>query len=413
MDDVAQPPIAVNAPPNAPAAVAPAAPARKTNPFVLLGVFILIAAAAFAGYVAMHAGKESTDDAQVEADVVALAPRVSGRIAKVLVQDNQKVKAGDELMVLEDADLRARVAKAEAELAIARAEQRAAEAQEAIAAAGAQGGLDSAQAHLSSSRVDVNSADTQIEVSRAALQRTEADAQKSALELSRVTALRTSGAATAEQLDNAKIADTAARAAVAQAQAALAVAEGAKVAARSRVAEAAGRVTASAPVAAQLEAARAHTELTRARVQASEAALQLAQLDLSYTHVTAPRAGTVAKLSAREGQLINVGQPIAELVPSESYVVANFKETQITRMRPGDPVEIELDAYPGKSIKGTVESLSSGTGARFSLLPADNASGNFVKVVQRVPVRIAWQHTPSVPVPVGLSAEATVDVRGH
>jgi membrane fusion protein (multidrug efflux system) len=413
MDDVAQPPLAVNAPPAAPAEAAPAAPGRKTNPFVLLGVFIVIAAAAFAGYVAMHAGKESTDDAQVEADVVALAPRISGRIAKVLVHDNQKVKAGDELIVLEDADVRARVAKAEAELAIARAEERAAEAQEAIAAAGAQGGLDSAQAHLSSSRVDVNSADTQIAVSRAALERSQADAQKIALELGRVTALRKSGAATAEQLDNAKIADTSARAAVAQARAALAVAEGAKVAARSRVAEAAGRVTASAPVEAQLEAARAHTELTRARVQASEAALELAQLDLSYTHLRAPRAGSIAKLSAREGQLINVGQPIAELVPSETYVVANFKETQITRMRPGDPVEIELDAYPGQSLKGTIESLSSGTGARFSLLPADNASGNFVKVVQRVPVTITWQHTPSIPVPVGLSAEATVDVRGH
>ena len=414
MDDVAQPPIAVNVPPHAAAGEVPVAPARKAvRPFMLLGVFVVIAAGSFAGYVALHAGKEATDDAQVEADVVMLAARTSGRIAHVLVHDNQSVRAGDELVVLEDNDQRARVAKADAELAIARAEERAAEAQEHIAAAGAQGGLDSAQAHLSSSRVDVNSADTQIEVARAALARSQADAHKIALELGRMSALRSSGSATPEQLDNAQIADTSARASVAQAQAALSVAEGAKLAARSRVAEAAGRVTASAPVEAQLEAARAHTELARARVQASEAALTLAQLDLSYTHVLAPRAGSIAKLSAREGQLIGLGQPVAELVPTETYVVANFKETQISRMHPGDPVEIELDAYPGRTLHGTVESLAGGTGARFSLLPADNASGNFVKVVQRVPVRISWQHAPSIPVPVGLSAEATVDVRGH
>jgi membrane fusion protein (multidrug efflux system) len=412
MDDVAQPPIAVNSPPDAPTAAKPAE-RRKARPFVLLAIFIAIAAAGFAGYVALHAGKENTDDAQVEGDVVAIAPRTSGRISHVLVHDNQKVREGDELIVLEDNELRARVAKAEAELAVARAEERTAEAQEHVVAAGAQGGLVSAQAHLSSSRVDVNSADTQIEIARAQLARAQADAQKAALELSRVSSLRASGAATAEQLDNAQIADTSARAAVAQAQASLSVSEGAKLSARSRVAEAAGRVTASAPVEAQLEAARAHTELTRAHVQASEAALTLAQLDLSYTHVRAPRAGTIAKLSAREGQLINVGQPIAELVPSETYLVANFKETQISRMRPGDPVEIELDAYPGRTFHGKIESLSGGTGARFSLLPADNASGNFVKVVQRVPVTIAWQTVPSVPVPVGLSADATVDVRGH
>jgi membrane fusion protein, multidrug efflux system len=404
------PPPAVKTPSIPAIAALPAREARKLRPFVALGVLSLIAIAGGSGYVALHAGKESTDDAQVEADVVALAPRVSGRIARVLVRDNQAVQAGTVVLQLEDADQTARVHKAEAELAIARAEQRAAEAQELIAAAGAQGGLDSAHARLSSSRVDVTSADTQIAVARAALERARTDAQRAALDLGRVRTLRQTGAVTAEQLDNAQIADAASRAAVAQAEAALAVAAGQKRAAQTRVAEAAGRVTASAPIDAQLEAARAHTELARARVQASSATLELARLDLSYTQVRAPRAGTIAQLRAREGQLLAVGQPVAELVPSETYLVANFKETQIARMRPGAPVEIVLDAYPGERLTGKVESMAGGTGARFSLLPADNASGNFVKVVQRIPVRIAWQRPPARPLAVGLSAEATVDV---
>ena len=420
MDDVAPhslfpqpavPAAPVGAPPAGELPAAPPAPARKLKPLRLFLAFLVIALAAAGGYVALHAGQESTDDAQVEGDVVALAPRVAGRVARVLVHDNQQVAAGALVLELESADFGARVQKAEAELAIARADQRAAEAQEQIAAADARGGLDSAQARLSSSRVDVSSADTQIAAAQAALDRAQADAQRNALELGRVRTLRGTGAATPEQLENAQIADAAAHAAVAQAQAALGSAQGQKLSARSRVAEAAGRVTASAAVDAQLEAARARTELARGRVQSASAALELARLDLSYTQVRAPRAGVIAELAAREGELIGAGQPLAELVPSETYVVANFKETQIEHMHPGAPVEIALDAYPGETLHGTIESIAQGTGARFSLLPPDNASGNFVKVVQRVPVRIRWSKPPSHTLAVGLSAVATVDVR--
>jgi membrane fusion protein (multidrug efflux system) len=143
----------------------------------------------------------------------------------------------------------------------------------------------------------------------------------------------------------------------------------------------------------------------------AESALALARLQLGYTKVVAVEDGLVTKLSVQAGQMIQIGQPLAELVPDRTYVVANFKETQIGRMRPGQTARIHIDAFPGVDLDGRVESLSGGTGARFSLLPPDNASGNFVKVVQRVPVRIAWNRRPDLPLQAGLSTDVTVYVR--
>jgi membrane fusion protein (multidrug efflux system) len=146
-------------------------------------------------------------------------------------------------------------------------------------------------------------------------------------------------------------------------------------------------------------------------VQSAEAALALVKLQLDYTRVLAPADGVASKLMVHDGQLVAVGQPLVELVPTATYVLANFKETQIGRMRPGQRAEIQLDAFPGRKLEGRVESLAGGTGASFSLLPADNATGNFVKVVQRVPVRIAWLNPPAdVALRAGLSADVTVSV---
>jgi membrane fusion protein (multidrug efflux system) len=167
----------------------------------------------------------------------------------------------------------------------------------------------------------------------------------------------------------------------------------------------------SSPIDAQIAAAHANADLAHARVQAAEAALELAKNQLAYTRVLAPADGMISKLSVHEGQLLQPGQSIAELVPSGTYVVANFKETQVGRIHEGQSVEVKIDAFSGKALHGKVESLSGGTGARFSLLPPDNASGNYVKVVQRVPVRIAWDPAPAdLPLRAGLSAEVTVKV---
>ncbi len=149
--------------------------------------------------------------------------------------------------------------------------------------------------------------------------------------------------------------------------------------------------------------------LAHAKVDSAKAQLDLAKLQLSYTKVLAPADGLASRLTVHPGQLVTIGQPVIQLVPTLTYLVANFKETQVGGMRPGQEAEIEVDAYPGRKFAGKVESLSGGTGASFSLLPADNATGNFVKVVQRVPVRIAWEGLPAdVPMRAGLSADVTV-----
>jgi membrane fusion protein (multidrug efflux system) len=376
----------------------------------VLGGIAVAVLVAIGGYAFLTHGQESTDDAQVDADVVPISARVGGAVLAIHVKDNQKVKAGDLLVELDPVDLQARLAQAQAELATAKAQAEVAHAQEQVSGASAKGGFHSAQAVLSGSSVAVSSADAQVAVAQASLDRAKTESRRTELDLTRFKQLRDAGAISQQQLDNAQAAYDTAQATLAQANASLTAAQEAKRAAVSKVAEAEGRVAQTENVDAQVAAAHAATELAEARVKAAEAAVTLAENQVNYTKIVAPADGVVSKLGVHEGQLVGVGSPIAELVPSETYVVANFKETQIGSMRPGDRVKVEIDAFPGHDLEGTVESLSAGTGARFSLLPADNASGNFVKVVQRVPVRVAWKNPPDIPLRAGLSADVTVYV---
>jgi membrane fusion protein (multidrug efflux system) len=295
-----------------------AEPPKKRRPFLILGVVAAAAVLGLGGYVWWNHGKESTDDAQIEADVVPVAPRIPGMVQRVAVVENQHVKQGDLLLQIDDADAKARVAQAQAELATAQAQ----------------------------------------------VTRADADAQKAELDLRRARELRMSNVVPQQRLDDA---GTTARSAAANAR------------------------------------------LARARVDSAQAALDLAKLQLSYTKIYAPAAGEVSRVVVHEGQLVQIGQPTMTLVPERTYVVANFKETQIGDMKPGDHAVVEVDAFPGQKLEAKVESLSGGTGSRFSLLPADNASGNFVKVVQRIPVRIALVNPPAdLHLRAGLSADVTV-----
>jgi membrane fusion protein (multidrug efflux system) len=163
-------------------------------------------------------------------------------------------------------------------------------------------------------------------------------------------------------------------------------------------------------VAANIAAARAAAEFQHARVKSAEAALELARLDLAWTHVVAPGDGIVSGIGAHAGAFVAVGQAVAQFVPDRKYVTANFKETQVGKMHPGQRADVEVDTY-GRVLRGKVESLSGGTGARFSLFPPDNATGNFVKVAQRVPVRIALEGVPAaMRLRAGQSVEVTVHV---
>jgi membrane fusion protein (multidrug efflux system) len=389
------------------AAAAKRAAGGKRRAFILLGV----GAVAIAGYLVVHAlgaNRQSTDDAQVEADVVPLAARVGGPVIAVRVTENAVVKKGDVLVELDTADLRARVKQAEGDLAAAKAQAAAAEAQASVSEAGAKGGLSSAKAQVSTSLAQVSSADANIAQAKAQLVRAQADVRRVTTDLERTRQLRQANALPQERLDNAQAAFDASSAALSAAQAQLLAAEESRRVAQSRVAEANGMLDTNSPVDAKVAAARANADLANARVTTAEAALELAKLNLSYATVVAPADGTISKLGARVGQLISPGMSIATLVPQDSYVVANFKETQVGEMKPGQEVEIEVDAFGGQHFKGVVESLSGGTGSRFSLLPPDNASGNFVKVVQRVPVRIRWANKPTVALRAGMSAVVTV-----
>lgn len=389
----------------------PARPGRRRL-LIVGGAVAAIAAAGLGVRLLLTRGDQNTDDAQVEADVVPIAPRVGGAVVRVAVQDNQQVRKGDLLLEIDPADYEARARQAAGELATATAQAAAADAQVQVVEATARGGFAGARAAVSSSAAALQGADAQILAARAALQRAEAEARKASADLERGRQLRAGDAIPQSQLDTVQAAADTADANVAAARAQLAVAQEGKRTAQGRVGEARGKLSQSTPIEAQIAAAHASAELAHARVESARAALDLARLQLRYTQVLAPADGEVSRLTAREGQLVAAAQPVAQLVPNATYLVANFKETQVGAMRPGQRAEVQVDAYGGRTLEGRVESISGGTGARFSLLPPDNASGNFVKVVERVPVRIAWVHPPKdLALRAGLSADVTVHTR--
>ena len=311
---------------------------------------VLGAVAAFlllvAGYYGFHwwsVGRfeVTTDDAYVQADFAILAPKVTGYVASVPARENATVAAGDPLVVLEDGDYRNALAQAEAQLAVQNASVIRIDRQSAAAEAGVR------QAHA---RVDA----------------ARATADQAAADLDRYRRLASDDIASAQRLEAAEAADAAARAAVVEAEAGVATAE----------ADTAAIVT-------------QRTEAT-ALLPGLEAARDRAQRDLDATVLRAPSAGVVGNLSVTAGDFVAPGRRLLAVVPLDKvYVEANFKETQIAELAPGTPVTVTVDAFPDHSVTGTVESVSPASGAVFSLLPPENATGNFTKVVQRVPVRIA------------------------
>lgn len=380
--------------------------------FLVLGGLTLIVGASLGGYAWLHAGQEATDNAQIEADVVAVTSRIPGVIATVAVHDNQVVTKGTVLLTLDDADISARLAQVRAELETARAHAAGARAQAAVVEATARGGLQGAEAQVAAARAAVQSAEAQIAAAQAGVSRADAELAKATRDLARARELVAVDAIATQQLDAAQLARDAADAQVRAARANLTAATEARQTAQSRVGEARARVAQTRPVPQQIAAAQSATALADARIAAAEAAVRLAELQLSYTKVVAPADGVVTQIGARPGGMIQMGQPLAQVVPTATYLVANFKETQIDRIRTGDRAEVRIDAYPGRRFEARVESLAGGTGARFSMIPPDNATGNFVKVVQRVPVRLAWSAPPDVELRAGLSASVTVSVSG-
>jgi membrane fusion protein (multidrug efflux system) len=320
----------------------------------------------------------TTDDAQIDGHINPVLPRVSGYVTEVPVKGNQFVNAGDMLVRIDPKDLQAKVDQEEAALLNAQAAVSVAQA----ALAGTQATLAGTRAKATGTQADVAAARTRQE--------------QAAADLARYTTLWKKEEISQQQYDAARSAADSARAAADAARA---------------TAAAAGSTSEAA--AAQIDAASRQIAAAEAQVAQHRAALESAKLQLSYAVVTAPTSGTVSKKAVELGQFVQAGQPLLAIVQEhDAWVSANFKETQLARMRPDQPVEIEVDAYPGHTFHGRVESLAAATGARFSLLPPDNATGNFTKVVQRVPVKIVFTDAPDPkrPLRVGMNVAVVVNL---
>lgn len=402
----------------APAPVAPAPEIAEHEPaikrekakrlYVIIGIAALAILLLYGIYALITSGKETTDDAQVSADVVPVSARIAGQVINVYVHENQQVHRGDPLADIDPSDAQVKVSQAQADLQSAIAQAADADARVSVAQASAKGGYTAAKGAVQASREMADTQAAGVNQAKAAIAAAEANANKARLDYARAEDLGAKGDISKAQVDAARAANETAQAALAQARAGLTGAENQRQAAVANIEQAQGRFEQSSPVAAQVNAAQAQSQLAHARVQTAQAALQAAQLSLSYTKIVAPADGLASRLAVHPGSYVSVGQPIVQIVPRKTYVIANFKETQLKNMRPGQRATVKVDALGGRTFEGHVDSLSGGTGATFSLLPPDNASGNFVKVVQRVPARIAWDGPPADAVPAGSSVEVTV-----
>jgi membrane fusion protein, multidrug efflux system len=329
----------------------------------IAGCLVLIAAIGGIIYWLEVRNYESTDDAFVAARSFSVAPKVSGYVVDVPVTDNQHVKAGEVLARIDERDYKVAVDQAQAQVAVAQAN------------------IDNVQAQIDSQRQQIDQAKAQLDQTQAA----EVFAQQ---EETRAQDLVKRGADTVqhEQQDRSNLQ---------QAQANTTRAKAAVIAAELGI----------KTLGAQLESARAS-------LQQAQAQLDQARLNLGYTSITAAQPGRVVKLTGAVGTYATAGQSLMMFVPDDIWVVANYKETQLADMRPGQKVEFTIDAYPGRTFTGHVDSVQPGSGTAFSLLPAENATGNYVKVVQRVPVKIVVDHWPDdLAIGPGMSVVPWVKVR--
>jgi membrane fusion protein (multidrug efflux system) len=383
---------------------------RRRAPFVLVGLLVVAGAVATYIYVS-RLGREKTDDAQIEAHVSNVAARIAGQVKRVLVVDNQEVKVGDALVELDDRDQQVKLAAARAVLAEAQAQQRMAQTQLALTEKTARANLAVAQGAIAQAAAVTGSTAAQIEQAKADVAAAESRKQLTKIDRERAERLHASGAVTQSEIDARVSADTQADASLAQARARLASALANRSNSSGTEVSARGRLLAAETVDEQVETARAQVALAEARVAQNQAAVDRAALELEYTKLRAEIAGTVSKRAVEPGQLVSPDRALMAIVDlSDTWVVANLKETQLADVKPGQPVEVEIDSFSG-ALDGHVDSIAAGTGARFSLLPPENATGNFIKVTQRVPVKIKIDDRRGRLLRPGMSAEVVIRTR--
>ncbi len=352
----------------------------QEHPRAKWGLLAVLVVAALAGYFLWrhYASRETTDDAQIDGNIVPIAAKVSGTVIEINAQDNEWVKAGIMLIRLDPRDYQVALDRAEAELADAEATSRAAQVGVPITSTTTTSELSNVEAAEAAARQEVDMAN-------ARLAEAEANYAKAAADLQRYSQLVEKNEIPRQQYDTAVTNEKAVRATLNAAGAAVATAQ-------SRVRQAEAQVRAAGTGPQQVAVTRSRAGAAAAMVQRARAAVEQAHLNLEYTTLTAPVDGVISKKeNVQLGQIIQPGQPLLAVVPLEDiWVTVNFKETQLKNMRPGQHASIHVDAYD-RDFDGHVDSIGAATGARFSLLPPENATGNYVKVVQRVPVKLIFE----------------------
>ena len=364
---------------------------------------------------------QNTDDAYVRADLTPLSTKVAGLVATVPVSDYQPVRPGDLLVQLRDDDFRAQVQQAEAAVLSGKDalvnNQRQKELQDARIAQ-AEDGIRSADADIASAEAGIEAAKAAMANAYSAIDAIEADVERTRLERRRQEALFATESTTRQKLEQVVADEERFRAQLASRQddlnsatAQLASRQADLARARAKLGSAKSEVEAQKRQRAVLDSQEL---LLHADLDSKKAALALALIDLGYTRITAPESGLVSERKVRPGQLVSPGTQVISLVQREVWVQANYKETQVRHMHAGDPATIRVDAFPGVLLKGKVDRVSPASGSQFALLPPDNATGNFTKIVQRVPVRIVLDSGQATAARLrpGLSVIAKVRING-
>jgi membrane fusion protein, multidrug efflux system len=343
-----------------------AAPKRRHPLVVLISIILAVIIAGVGTSLFVMGGiRQSTNDAYVEGRIIRISPKVSGQVISLRVDDNDVVKAGDLLLEIDPVDYQAKV-------------------DQAVAA------VTAAESAVEQAKAAVLRAEANVGEAQAAARAAATEATRRASDYRRYAAMGTDGVSE-QQLETAKHASDAA--------------SDQKDAAEKR----------SIAAAAELNVAKTNVGTAQAQVASAKAQLRFAQLQLQYTKVYAPETGAVTKKNVQSGDFVSTAQPLLAIVPNDRWVIANFKEVQLERMRVGQPVEVRVDSLPNTPLRAHVQSMQSGTGSRFQLLPPENATGNWVKVVQRLPVKIVFESDqPGLErLAQGMSVEVTVDTRNR
>ena len=395
--------------PSAPAQPEPVKP-QGSKLRRLVPVAILLIAAAILFFIAAdwnsivgREGHQKTDDAYLRADITPLSTRVSGTVMLVAVEDYQKVKAGDLLVQIKDDDYRAQVEQAEAAVQAANAAMENNSRQKSLQEsriAQAEAGVEAAKADIAQAEANIEATKADIANAKAGVDATTADATRTQLEKRRQEALVESASATRQKLEQVTADEERFGAQLKSRDADLAKTQSLLDLRRAQAQQArAGLASRQAELEAQrrqrgvLDAQEAQL---RADLRAKEESVKIARTNLEYTRIVAPTDGTVGERRVRIGQLVSPGTQVLSLVEPSVWVQANYKETQLTNVRKGDSASVSVDTFPGHSLKGHVVEISPASGSQFALLPPDNASGNFTKIVQRIPVKIVLDKDPGV-----------------